>query len=676
MLAPGVTMFSDRCLACFRSVFGYVFTTGACVLVAVYSPAVAPSSAVAASLHDDGNPVAISRLAAPVDIVIAVDESQSIKKQDLDLEETAAGLITQGEFSPESKIGVLGFGGPNDHYNAQTNRQKPVDPVCPMTEVNTFASVQSLSKCITKLHSRTPREGNRTDFIDAIQDGVRDLIGTRDTGRPLLLFLLTDGKIDLVGSPNFPGPNETVINDSANQYLLTTTIPQARAAGVQIWPLGFGPSVDGMELQSMATGGAQGSCNAAADVVPRATTVASVSDIEQALLQIFASTRCLRYSEYKGAPVGDGTQTDLSVTVPPMVTVGLIEVTRHFRQISVAFSGPDNQPVSAAEGSRTGQSFSLVGTSGPVESLWIGNPRPGRWQVHVTAGAGVPAGSLVTVSMLWQKVLHADIVTDPTNPVPGQAMTATVKLQFGRTALTTAERAGIQVSVKVTGPGLTKPVFVPVNDKGIPPDPVAGDGVYNGTFTVPRSASGTLTAEGMVSAQGVVGDTDSVRIPVSTSALTVTGRMILPAGRVPQGGQVTGTLDLRNLTGQPHQIRLVPVDTPPGVTVTPPTISLPAASGTTSYHFTVQFARSVPLGLVTGHLNAVEVATGSLYAQAAIASTVVAPQPGIRHPWWFWALAVGALGLIACTPIVWAWILWLSRRGNRRRARRTASALS
>lgn len=669
-------MFSDRRRACFRRAFGYVCTTGAFSVVAACSlVVVAPSSAVAASFPDNGNPAAISRLAAPVDIVIAVDESQSISQQDLGLEETAAGLITQGEFAPESKIGVLGFGGPNDHYNAQTNRQNPVDPVCPMTEVNTFAGVQSLSKCIAKLHSRTPQEGNRTDFIDAIQDGVRDLTGTGDTGRPLLLFLLTDGLLDLVGSPNFPGPSNTVINDKANQYLLTTTLPRARAAGVQIWPLGFGPDVDATELQKMAAGGAQGRCNAAADVVPRATTVASAADIEQALLQIFAGTRCLRYSQYKSTPVGAGTQTDVSVTVPPMVTVGLIEVTRHFRQISVAFSGPDNQPVSASEGSRTGQTFSLEGTSGPVESLWIGNPRPGHWQVRVTAGAGVPAGSFVTVSVLWQKVLHADIVTDPTNPVPGQTMTATVKLQFGRTALSAAERAGIQVNVKVTGPGLTEPVLVPVNDKGIPPAPAAGDGVYNGTFTVPRSASGTLTAEGIVSAQGVVGDTDSVRITVSLSALTVTGRMALPAGTVPEGGQVTGTLDLRNLTGQSHQIRLVPVDTPPGVTITPPTISLPAASGTTSYHFTVQFARSVSLGAVTGHLNAVDTATGSLYAQAAIASTVIAPQPGIRHPWWYWTLIVGALGLIACALILLAWVLWLSGRGSRRPAQRTASEL-
>ena len=120
----------------------------------------------------------------------------------------------------------------------------------------------------------------------------------------------------------------------------------------------------------------------------------------------------------------------------------------------------------------------------------------------------------------------------------------------------------------------------------------------------PGQLRAPLLAEGIISAQGVVGDTDSVPITVRMTALTVTGRMTLPAGTVPQDGEVTGTLKLRNRTSLRHSIRLVPVDTPAGVTVTPKTISLPAASGPTSYHFTVHFARSVPLGPVTGHVNA------------------------------------------------------------------------
>src|SRR5712691_3714645 len=121
-------------------------------------------------------------LASPVDILIAVDESGSITPAQMTLEQTAARLIALGEFARESKVGVLGFGGPDGLYNAITNPQPPVDLVCPMMEVGTPASRQSLSDCIGKLHIRKAEQGNQTDFIDAFRDGVDDLTRTRDQG--------------------------------------------------------------------------------------------------------------------------------------------------------------------------------------------------------------------------------------------------------------------------------------------------------------------------------------------------------------------------------------------------------------------------------------------------------------------------------------------------------------
>jgi hypothetical protein len=98
---------------------------------------------------------------------------------------------------------------------------------------------------------------------------------------------------------------------------------------------------------------------------------------------------------------------------------------------------------------------------------------------------------------------------------------------------------------------------------GFPPDQTAHDGVYNGTFTIPRSATGTLTTEGVVSAQGVTGDALSAAITVDSAGLLVTGQMTLPPGEVTQGGQVTGTAQFSNPADKPRTIRLVPEDTPP-----------------------------------------------------------------------------------------------------------------
>jgi hypothetical protein len=603
-----------------------------------------------------------SPLASPVDVLIAVDESASITPAEITLERTAARLIALGEFAPTSKIGILGFGGPNEHYNTTTNPQPPVDPVCPMTEVDSPTNRQALSDCIGKLKTRTAEQGNHTDFIDAINDGVADLTGTGDTGRPLLLFLLTDGGLDMVGSPDFPGTSNAAINAEANQYLLSQTLPAAKNAGVRIWPLGFGPHVDVQELKEIAAGGAQNSCNATLpDATPHEVTVASASQIESELPQIYANARCSNYSPGESAPIGPGGSADLYVNVPDIVSFGSIEVIRQYQQISVTYFDPDNRQVPVPTGKLAGQTFSLAGANGPVESLSVGNPIPGRWRVHLTAGPGVPAGTLVTTSVLWQGVLHFDIVTNPTDPKPGQAVTVTVKLQAGSRPLTADDLTGVNVSVKISGPGLASPISVPVNDNGVPPDQTANDGVYDGTLTVPRSASGTLIAIGQVKAQGVVGDTQSTPITVNSSVLSVTGQMTLPAGSVAPGGQATGTLQLSNPTGKPHTIRLIPEDAPPGVTITPPTISLPAASGTTSYQFTMHFAHSVPVGAVTGHVNAVDAATGALYAQGAITTTVSVP-PKIYNHWWFWVLAAFVVGLVALA--LWLAFAWLGRQRN------------
>ena len=623
-----------------RRVLGYARLTGALVLTGTcYLAAVALGPAQAVSrISGNGSPAVTSSLAAPVDIVIAVDESQSIKRPEITLEETAARLIALGEFSLESRIGVLGFGGPNKETKKETNPPPPVDEVCPMTEVDTLAAKESLSTCIGNLHPRTPGQGDHTDFIDAIKDGVADLAGTGDTGRPLLLFLLTDGQLDMADAPGFSG-NEAVANTEGNSDLQETTLPMAKAAGVRIWPLGFGPAVDLQELQAIASGGAQGSCNAALpDATPHAFTVASASEIDSKLPQIFANARCLAYVPGTSASIGPGGSANLSVKVPGVATSGSLEVIRQFPQVSVTYFDPAGRPVPVPTGSMGGQSFSLAGANGPVEALSVGYPLPGLWRVHVAAGPGIPPGTLVTASVLWHGVLHCDIVAAPADPAPGQAVTVTVKLQLGTRPLSASDLAGVQVSVQVTGRGLAQAISVPVNDNGIPPDQAAHDGVYNGTFTVPRSATGTLTVMGIVSAQGVSGDTRTVPVAIDSNGLLVTGKMTLPAGQVDQGGQVTGTIRLSNPASEPHTIRLLPVDAPPGVTVTPATISLPPASGTRSFQFTLHFAHSVPVGAVTGHVNAVDAATGVVYAQAAITNEVVAP-PKIPQRWWFWPLA-------------------------------------
>ena len=465
----------------------------------------------------------------------------------------------------------------------------------------------------------------------------------------------------MVGSPGFTGGSDNAINDKGEHVLVTKTLPAANAAGVRIWPLGFGGSSDLGELTTLANGGYQGSCDTALpDATPHALTVPSPAGIEQELLQIFANARCLGYSKYSSAVIGPGDSANLYAEVPDIATSGWLEVIRQTPQISVNYFDPPGQQVPVT-GTLAQQTFALAGAGSSEESLSVGNPIPGRWLVRVAAPAGASAGELVTVSALWQGVLHSDIVTDPADPAPGQAVTVTVKLQIRTRSLSASDLASVHVSVRVTGPGVTTPIDVPVNDEGVPPDQTARDGEYTGTFTVPELATGTLTAEGVVSAQGVRGDAEVARITVDAKDELVTGQMRLPAGEVARGGEVTGTVQLSNPTGRPHTIRLAPVDAPPGMTITPSTISLSAESGTKTFPFAVNFARSVPLGTVTGHVNASDADTGVVYAQAPITSEVIKPPVAVKaqptnYHWGIVGLIVFALALAGLAW--WVGVRW------------------
>lgn len=594
---------------------------------------------------------------SPVDIVIAVDESASITPAEMSLEQTAARLIAVGEFSPESKIGVLGFGGPNEFYNAKTNPQPPVTVACPMTEVNTVANRQVLSDCIGALRTRSPRQGDHTDFIDAINQSVSELTGLGDT-RPLLMFLLTDGGLDMVGSPNYSGSPQQV-DQAAQNNLVNVTLPGAKAAGVRIWPLGFGPAVNRGELRLIAAGGAQGSCaKQLPGAIPHAITVASAAQIHTAVQTIFAGARCLgvvpgSHGEVSPSPV------DLYVTVPVIATYGTIEVVRQSPQVAVTFYDPDGNQV-PTQGPFEGSTFQLAGNGGPVEALAVTDPLPGRWRIHLSPQSGVPANTPVDSSVLWQGVLHSDITVNPPDPQPGKTVTVYVRLQVRHHVLVDpAALAGVHVGAEVSGDGLAATLSIPVADNGAAPDQHAGDGIYTGRLTVPKSATGTLTFAGTVTGQGVVGDERHFSTTIAPP-LAVTAAIDCPQAQIAPGGGVSCTIVVNNPTGAAHTLRLLPVGAPLGVTLSPATVSLSAATGSTVHDFTVAFQHSVPPGEVPGYIEAVDVANpDSVYAQKFLDVTVYVPPPWWKH-WWVWA--IGVVLLLFLVLAIAALIAWYRAR--------------
>jgi hypothetical protein len=584
----------------------------------------------------------------PVDIAIAVDESGSITPEEMVQERTAARQIALGEYAPDSKVVVIGFAGA-DALNLRGHvRQTPFDQVCPLTEVSSPAQQQILNDCIGLLHARTYTQGWNTNFIAVIDQAVSDLDNAGDSGRPKLLFLLTDGYLDVYGDAAFTGTPQQV-NTQAQNALLHQALPLAKANGVEIWPVGFGQA-DYSELSEIAAGGAQAQCTDLPKARPHAITVASAAEAEAVLPTVYAYARCV----YPG-PIRRGFvrgSLNIPVTVPVIAADGVIEVVRQSPRIQVSFLDPENRQVPAS-GDFDGSTFSLGGADDTVMDMRITDPLPGTWTVHFHAPPG-DSGTLVQVRVFWRAVLRSDIVVTPPEPTPGSKVIVEVRLELhGSTINDPAALAGIKVSAQVSGAGIVSPVTVPLADNGIAPDQTASDGVYSGYLVIPKSANGALSFTGLVTGQGVTGDENIFTTSILAQSLALVGQISLNQRSVTPGGTVTGSLLLNNETGQSHQIRLVLVGTASGVTVSPSSLAISAASGASSpQDFAIRFARGVPLGSVSGELRAVDPADPAhVYAQSFL--TVVVALPAAWYAKYWWLEAIGLLiAVLALTGLL------------------------
>src|SRR5262249_1518186 len=103
---------------------------------------------------------------APVDVVVLVDESGTIKAPALSQEPDAGAMVGLGELSGQAEVAVVGFAG------ADGPNQVPFDVDCPLTAVDSPDHRQFLGNCAGKLHTRSEAEGNNTDFVSAIDEAV------------------------------------------------------------------------------------------------------------------------------------------------------------------------------------------------------------------------------------------------------------------------------------------------------------------------------------------------------------------------------------------------------------------------------------------------------------------------------------------------------------------------
>ncbi|MEV0244047.1 vWA domain-containing protein [Streptomyces sp. NPDC050674] len=583
-----------------------------------------------------------------VDLAVAVDESNSLSAADVERERDAAGRIAVGEISPASRMTVLGFA------SADNDNQSPVDEVCPTTALDAVAR-EKMDGCIGRLARRGTGQGTGTDFPNAIRQAVTRL-SERDGSRPRILFLLTDGKLDVSDSPSY-GTDEESRKDNGRREL-TKALAEARAAKVQIWPLGFGDDVDMDALRDMAKGGYRGGCTDLEAARPRADRATDSQTLGDAVQRAFAGARCL----VTDPPRKDTPPADISVPLSPLATLATIVVSKGDRAVRATYYDPRGRKIEP--GSRSdGSTFTSAGSGGEVESLRITDPRPGRWQVRLDAPQG-HRDRLASVSVQWRGAVRSSIVMTPAAPRPGEKARVELTLQ-------TRDEQGIgdpadlrrlRVSGRLTGDGF-EPLDLALSDGGDNGDKKADDGRFTGAVTIPRAAKGALKAVGVLGAVGLTADHRPFLTRTASPNPEVRAGLRVDDAEVHPGGSVPFRLLASNDSDRPHTLRLALRDTEPGA------VALSLTEVTLAPGDSVDRAGRLTVGgqLSPRELSArVEVSDADDSARPLDAKLVkvdITPVPSWPHQvWdaWWWALVTGAV-LLAASLV---WFVWHRRQAR------------
>ncbi|WP_354642962.1 VWA domain-containing protein [Kitasatospora camelliae] len=585
----------------------------------------------------------------PVNYAVAVDESGSLQPADLERERAAAVRIALGEVHHASTVGILGFA------SADQPGQHPVDEVCPPTVLDAVGR-ERIGACAAQLHSRTPAEGQGTDFPAAILQAVSRLTAT-DPAVPRVLFVLTDGKLDVKDSPSYGDPGHRV---AAGEEALAGALAAAKSAGIQVWPLGFGTEPDRAALDRMAAGGFQEGCVSLPGARPRASVVKDSGEVGTALEAAFAAAHCLRTGDVQtGRP-----PVDLQVRISPLATVGSIVVDKGDPLVTATYFDPSGRQITGP-GSDPDSSFEFSGRDKAVESLRITDPMPGPWRIHLDAPEG-HRSQVASVSVLWRGALNSSITLNPPSPRAGEKAAVTVRLQT-RKGLEITDREDLKdlaVTSVLEGEGFPA-IPITLADDGAAPDARAGDAAFTGTVTVPAGVTGRITASSTLTASGLAADQNrpfnsvvSPAVPLVTAAFSLDGDR-----RVHPGEALRGTLTLRNDDTAPHSLRATVTDVAPGLlTLAPDSITLaPKESRTVEVTLTAGDSRAFGRllgrdGVTVGGKVSVSDTSDTSGADRIVVeqelSVAVTPPPTFLERWWWALLLLGALVAVAVLALL------------------------
>ncbi|WP_285485239.1 vWA domain-containing protein [Amycolatopsis sp. NBRC 101858] len=568
-------------------------------------------------------------------VVVLVDESGSLGEPDVAREKEAARTIVYSALAPGSVISVVGFGSSNGPG------QSAVQVACPPTALDSAQQRDSLAGCIGGLHRRAPAEGDGTDHATALQQAL-GFVGAAKPEKKLI-FLLTDGKLDVSDSPAW-GDTPARRNGAAAAKV-QETLNDLDRAGAQVWPLGFG-KVDNAALHGFAKGK---SCTpSVAD--PHEQVTPSSAELTAAVQEAFSSASCVKYGPLDTGNVPKGGSVELTVEIPPVAGDASILVYKRDPRVQVEYLPPSGTtPAPRAGGSR----FEFAGQNTETEALRITDPEPGRWTVRLSS-ADVPAQD-VAATVAYQATVKAYLTVNPPQPAAGQPVDVTMQVWARNRAVTDAGTLqGLTFKTVVTGASGRPLGDVTLSD----PD---RDGTFTGQVGLPADATGALTFTGTVTGVGIGGDTRVLSTSVQNGPAPVQAQILFDTNTaaVNPGGTVTGTIAMTNNSGRPVPARLEIASPTAGASISVEPGSAVVPVGVTTIPFTLRFGADTVEGSNAATLRVVTDGAAPVTVAERLFATDVEPEPTILEKlFWVWV----ALGIVLAGLLVFAVMKVRARR--------------
>ena len=315
------------------------------------------------------------------DVVILVDFSGSITDDPRYplAEQNALKNLVNVSWPQGSKVAILAFGAADERNGGKPSTY----PMC-SADAEILRSTSNITSWIDSCVETigTKPVGPMTDHNKALKKAVEILSSPDAVNTSKFILLMTDGKLDVDNlnpvNPDYTGTSEEK-DQQAIQELFEEVLPEARAKGIQVWPVGFG-DVNRIELNGYAPEGGQPGPESCQREIPRAV-IAEPEDLPFEINKIIRQVTC--QGEYLQ---GD----NVEVTLPDFADSATITV-QHDEGESFSVIGPEGENIPGGG----------AGTESTIEIL---DPAGGNWQVI--------SNTPITVGYWWESTF-APVVECP-----------------------------------------------------------------------------------------------------------------------------------------------------------------------------------------------------------------------------------------------------------------------